>query len=56
MGNDTKMDCLSQTLRKLLGSEDFAHLAQTAIFLTIEKLLKDAGVAFIGFSFTICQA
>ena len=48
MGKDTKSDFVSQILRKLLGIEYRAHLAQTAIsFLAYmtENLLKGAGVA-----------
>ena len=54
MGKDTKIDFLSQILRKLWGIEYLAHLAQTAILFfayMTEKLLKGAGVALFGFSF-----
>ena len=47
MGKDTKIDFLSQILRKLWGIEYRAHLAQTDIFYfayITEKLLKGAGV------------
>ena len=50
MGKDTKTDFLSQILRKLLGIEYLAHLAQKAISLfayMTEKLLKSAGVALL---------
>ena len=46
MGKDTKIDFLSEILRKLCGIE---HLAQMAILFfayITEKLLKGAGVAF----------
>ena len=48
MGEDTKIDFLSQILRKLWGIEYLAQLAQTDIFCFVymtEKLLKGAGVA-----------
>ena len=48
MGKDTKIDFLSQILRKLWGIEYLAHLAQTAIIifaLMVEKVLKGAGIA-----------
>ena len=43
MRKDTKIDFLSQILRKLLGIEYLAHLAQTTILFfayMTEKLLK----------------
>ena len=48
MGKDTKIDVLSQILRKLWGIEYLAHLAHMAILFSAymtEKLLKGAGVA-----------
>ena len=51
MGKDTKIDFLSQILRRLRGTEYFAKLALTAIIFfayirkVAEKLLKGAGVA-----------
>ena len=48
MGKDTNIDFVSQILRKLLGIEYLAHLAQMAIlFFTYmtEQLLMGAGVA-----------
>ena len=47
MGKDTKVDFLSQILRKLWGIEYLAHLAQTAILYfayMAEKLCKGARV------------
>ena len=48
MGKETRIDFLSQILRKLQGIEYLTYLAQTAIlflaFMT-EQLLKGAGVA-----------
>ena len=54
MGKDTKIDFLSQILRKLWGIEYLAHLAQRAILFfayMTGKLLKGAGVALFRFSF-----
>ena len=48
MGKDTKIDFLSQILRKLWGLECLAHFAQTGILFfayMIEKFLKGDGVA-----------
>ena len=48
MGENTKIDFLSQILRKLWGIEYLAQLTQTAILLfayMTEKLPKGAGVA-----------
>ena len=48
MGKETKIDFLSQILRKLWSIEYLAHLAQTAILFfayMTEKLLKGTGVA-----------
>ena len=47
MGKDTKLDFLSQILRKLWGIEYLTLLAQTAILFFVymrKKLLKGAGV------------
>ena len=48
MGKDTKIDFLSQILRKLWGIQYLAHLTQTAVLFfayMTEKLLKGAEVA-----------
>ena len=48
MGKDSKIDFLSQILRKLWGIEHPVHLAHMAILVfayITEKLLKGAGVA-----------
>ena len=54
MGKDTKIEFLSQILRKLWGIEYLAHLAHTAILFfayITENLLKGAGVALFWFFF-----
>ena len=48
MGKETKIDFLSQILKKLWGIEYLAYLAQTTILFFAympEKLLKGAAVA-----------
>ena len=51
MGKGTNIEFLSQLLRRLLGIEYLAHLAQTAILFCAymtEKLCKGAGVEVVG--------
>ena len=59
MGKDTKIDFLSQILRKLWGIEYLAHLAQTDIFFfayMTEKLLKGCwSGTFLILVHMICQ-